>query len=68
MQSDESNYLMYILTSFPLTDKFQIKELRARELFTYSTKQDHIKAQLPYELVSTQKGFKAILINGDHLH
>lgn len=54
--------------SFPLTDKFQIKELRARELFTYSTKQDHIKAQLPYELVSTQKGFKAILINGDHLH
>lgn len=54
--------------SFSLTDKFQIKELKARELFTYSTKQDHIKAQRPYELVSTQKGFKAILIDGGHLH
>lgn len=50
------------------TDKFQIKKLKARGLFTYNTKQDHNKAQLPYELVSTQKGFKAILINGDHLH
>lgn len=66
MQSGESNYVMS--PPHTHTDKLQIKKLKARELFTHSTKQDHIKAHLPYELVSTQKGFKAILINGDHLH
>lgn len=54
--------------SFSPTVTFQIKKLKARELCTYSTEQEHIKAQLPYELVSTCNGFKAILINEHHLH
>jgi hypothetical protein len=69
IRSDESNCLMHIFTClFPPTAKFRIKNTKARELFFYSTKQDHNKMPLLYELVSTYNRFKAILINVHHLH
>lgn len=53
--------------SFPPTVMSQIKTLKGRESFTYSTKQDHIKIQLPYEPGSTYNGFKALVTDVHHL-